>query len=416
MNKQCPVFLPDATLCNQPVSYRGLCDLHAKHFKRGNGIGFNMIVKNEENCLEKTLKNIRGIADEIVITDTGSSDRTVEIALEYADLVLFHEWQQDFSEARNWGLQYATQNFIGWIDADEWINDPDQIPAIIEYCDKARMMTIICAMLSELPGGRMGKHYLPKFFRYRTAHFEQPVHNQLIHSQPVHVSEIEFGHSGYNESPVIMRKKYKRSIGILRKQLKENPDNTFAMMNLTRLLRRENEIDECREMINRALKLETENSVIRQTLLMNKIFLCIDEDDPEIPDMLHEGLSLNPHNTDFLFMLAHWEFVKGNWIDTIIALRAYQMEKANKDTAVHRINLLLDFWDVGILENKMLGTALFALKQYEQARQEFAVVLRTEKNNAHIWRDYLKCCNETGDEESAIAGYFAAVENGIRIQ
>ena len=168
-------------------------------------LGFNLIVKNEENCLEKTLQNIRGIADEIVVTDTGSSDATPEIAKKYADRVLFHEWQDSFSEARNWSLSYSEADWICWIDADEWIENPDMVkPYLTQHSDA---MTFLCPINNEMPTGVVARHFLPKIFRNRTAHFEGIVHNQLIHQPPIYPTQITFWHSGYNESPEINEKK-----------------------------------------------------------------------------------------------------------------------------------------------------------------------------------------------------------------
>ena len=88
MQHECPVFLPDGTLCKKAIAFNGLCREHSDFgYRRGTGLGFNLIVKNEANCLTKTLENIKPYANEITITDTGSSDATVEIALQYADKV-----------------------------------------------------------------------------------------------------------------------------------------------------------------------------------------------------------------------------------------------------------------------------------------------------------------------------------------
>ena len=63
-----------------------------------------MIVKNEEKDLERCLKSVRPHVDELVIVDTGSTDRTVEIAEYYADKLRFFEWTGDFSAARNFSM------------------------------------------------------------------------------------------------------------------------------------------------------------------------------------------------------------------------------------------------------------------------------------------------------------------------
>jgi glycosyltransferase involved in cell wall biosynthesis len=82
-------------------------------------ISLCMIVKNEERYLDNCLKSVKDVVDEIVIVDTGSEDRTVEIAKNYTDKVYFHPWKNSFSEARNHYLKYAAGDWIFQIDADE---------------------------------------------------------------------------------------------------------------------------------------------------------------------------------------------------------------------------------------------------------------------------------------------------------
>ena len=458
----CPVFLPDATLCNQPVDASGLCETHREYRdKYQDGLGFNLIVKNEENCLARTLENIRPIADEIVVTDTGSSDRTVEIAEAYADKVLFHEWQDSFSEARNWSLQHSESQWVCWIDADEYLlNSPEEVLETLARCNGA--MTLICAMESEMPGGRMALHYLPKFFRNGSAYFQGIVHNQLISAQPAVATGLTFRHTGYNESPEIMAKKYARTVRLLRKQLDEDPDNTFAIMNLVRVLWNEQAYAEVAELTERGLALETGPTHIRQMLLFNRFMLMFEEDAAAAGEILQEGLAINPHNTDFLFMRADYAYRCGNWVDVILAMRAYQAEKADPATSVYRQDLLLDFWDIGTLGDEMLGEAYFKLGRYAEAREHFSVVLRgdqlpvastqlpvkerTEEHNLEdcgtrenpdnqlpdkrrteytirddcgtreqLWRNYMACCEALGDVSAVAAARNQAIALGVAV-
>lgn len=78
-----------------------------------------MIVKNEEAVLARCLDSIREGVDEINIVDTGSSDKTKEIALRYTDRVFDFEWTDDFSAARNFSFSKATMDFAMWLDADD---------------------------------------------------------------------------------------------------------------------------------------------------------------------------------------------------------------------------------------------------------------------------------------------------------
>lgn len=82
-----------------------------------------LIVKNEEACLEKCLKSIKD-ADEIVVVDTGSTDKTLEIAKKYTDNIYHFKWISDFSAARNYSLSKCTGDWVLSIDADHQLITP----------------------------------------------------------------------------------------------------------------------------------------------------------------------------------------------------------------------------------------------------------------------------------------------------
>ncbi|WP_010278176.1 tetratricopeptide repeat-containing glycosyltransferase family 2 protein [Paenibacillus senegalensis] len=82
-------------------------------------ISLCMIVKNEEHTLDKCLSSLNGIPDEIIIVDTGSTDRTKEIAAKWTKHVYDFEWIDDFAAARNASFQYAAKQYIMWLDADD---------------------------------------------------------------------------------------------------------------------------------------------------------------------------------------------------------------------------------------------------------------------------------------------------------
>lgn len=81
-----------------------------------------LIVKNEEDCIENCLKCAKQFADEIVIVDTGSTDKTIDIAKKYTDKIFLFEWQNDFAKARNFAFQKAHGEYLMWLDADDIIS------------------------------------------------------------------------------------------------------------------------------------------------------------------------------------------------------------------------------------------------------------------------------------------------------
>lgn len=82
-----------------------------------------MIVKNEEDVLARCLECVKDIADEIVIADTGSTDRTKEIAAQFTESIYDFQWCDDFAAARNFSFSKATKEYVMWLDADDVIDE-----------------------------------------------------------------------------------------------------------------------------------------------------------------------------------------------------------------------------------------------------------------------------------------------------
>lgn len=89
-------------------------------------ISLCMIVKNEESVLARCLDTVKDLVDEIIITDTGSTDGTKEIALKYTDRVFNFEWADDFSSARNFSFDKAGTEYCMWLDADDVFTESDR--------------------------------------------------------------------------------------------------------------------------------------------------------------------------------------------------------------------------------------------------------------------------------------------------
>ncbi|AKL96919.1 glycosyl transferase, family 2 [Clostridium aceticum] len=90
-------------------------------------ISLCMIVKNEESVIARCLDSVKDLVDEIIIVDTGSTDKTKAIVKKYTDKVLDFKWIDDFAAARNYSYSKATKDYILWLDADDVILKEDQI-------------------------------------------------------------------------------------------------------------------------------------------------------------------------------------------------------------------------------------------------------------------------------------------------
>ncbi len=161
-----------------------------------------MIVKNEEKMLPACLASLQGIADEFIIVDTGSEDRTREIAASFGARVSEFTWIDDFAAARNYAFSLATGDYIYSADADEVIDEENRArflelkKALAEGSIEADIVQMYyCGQLKQRTVYNFDRELRPKLFRrLRPFIWEDPVHEQVRLMPVVYDSEIEIGH------------------------------------------------------------------------------------------------------------------------------------------------------------------------------------------------------------------------------
>ncbi len=158
-----------------------------------------MIVKNEERVLARCLDSIADLMDEIIIVDTGSDDRTKEIAARYTDKIYDFEWIGDFAAARNFAFSKAGMEYIYSADADE-VLDEDNREAFRSLKEMLLPEIDIVQMYyaNQLSFGTIynyDKELRPKLFkRIRTFRWEGAVHEQVGLDPVIYDSQIEIIH------------------------------------------------------------------------------------------------------------------------------------------------------------------------------------------------------------------------------
>lgn len=161
-------------------------------------ISLCMIVKNEEDVIDRCLKCVEDIADEIIIVDTGSSDNTKKIAQNYTDKIFDFEWIDDFSVARNFSFSKATKDYILWLDADDIIL-PKDIEKFIKLKQSMSQDVDNVMMIYNVGFDANGEVTL-SYFRERlskrvnNAKWMEPVHECLIIGGKIINSDICITH------------------------------------------------------------------------------------------------------------------------------------------------------------------------------------------------------------------------------
>lgn len=208
-------------------------------------ISLCMMVKNEEAFLPQCLQSVSKWVDEIIIVDTGSTDRTVEIAKEYGAKVYHHPWEKDFSKHRNQSISYASGDWILIMDADERLENGHGQKIRSAVRDASREITKIGIRVVDVRviddnqiHTSMVTYSLRIFRNGLGGHYEGIVHNVLIEPDgPRFNSDVVLYHYGYGLAPEKMEQKFQRTNSLLEVQLREKPDDPYALYNMMTTLR-----------------------------------------------------------------------------------------------------------------------------------------------------------------------------------
>jgi glycosyltransferase involved in cell wall biosynthesis len=175
-----------------------------------------MIVKNEEELLARCLESIKGV-DSCVIVDTGSDDKTIEIAKKYTDKVFTdYKWEDSFCKARNHALSKCTCDWIYSIDADEYLLSP--VSEVREWAQKAQDNGWLTVDV-QIESGPKDKFWYPRLFkRDPKVYWSGDIHNYLSIANS-HKSTIRH-HFDYSPAH---QKDPDRAYRILRKVCMDNP-------------------------------------------------------------------------------------------------------------------------------------------------------------------------------------------------
>ena len=200
-----------------------------------------MIVRDEEEMLPRCLAAVADAVDEIVIVDTGSTDRTVEIASSFDARVLEFEWTGSFADARNVSFEAATGDWLMYLDADEVLarEDAPMLRALTGRTWREAFYLSETNYTGDLDDGTAVTHNALRIFRNRPEYrFEGRLHEQIANRLPGFLPErleatgVRVEHYGYLGVVRDSREKSRRNIELLRMQEAESPPTPFLYYNL----------------------------------------------------------------------------------------------------------------------------------------------------------------------------------------
>ncbi len=306
--------------------------------KKSPSLSVCMIVKDEEENLPRLFASIEGLADEVILVDTGSKDNTVRIATEFGAEVHHFPWCDDFSAARNESLKYATKDFILWLDGDDELkrSEHDNIRAHLRKYPGAG------AYLRTYIEGEGQALQLRIFPNHRDVRFDGRIHEQAVHSLeakgiPVYTCDAAVLHHGY-EKPGALPEKLKRNRKILEEELRERPGDLDTMFFLSKTCSGLGELESALTYLDAIVDRVNEDQSLRMKVafklaLLEKgsILMLLGRGEEALPVLLH-GKSLFPEFVLIDFLLGKIYFEKKEYRQAFDKLLPLKDETFSKET------------------------------------------------------------------------------------
>lgn len=387
-----------------------------------------MIVKNEESNIRRALTWGKHVVKEQIVVDTGSTDRTVEIALEMGAKVFHYKWEDDFSAAKNYAIEQASGNWIVFLDADEYFSPKDAIKMllILEKIESGEVTVngkkphvIQVALANILENGKITSIMRQQriFQNIKELRYQNKIHEQIIYSGSDGLvfgdvsHEITVFHTGYTEQVYNETNKVERNVRLLKKEIEEDPENYNSMAYLGETLQAGKRLEEAEEifetvLINGFEKIDKVRKInLLRSLIRFRLNRVVPDGDPKMISLYQKALEVDPYHPDCDFLIGVWKY-KNNYIDEAIKYLESSLKKQEVNKSVilsylpDELENLYTYLIYGYLK---LGNAAAAVKYIvlllrlnrynENILNELLGLLRNESETdiyAFIWKLYDK--------------------------
>ncbi|MDQ7097169.1 glycosyltransferase family 2 protein [Desulfosporosinus sp. PR] len=281
-----------------------------------------MITKNEEDFISACLESVENLVEEIIVVDTGSTDRTPELVLAKGGKLLRLAWNEDFARARNASLLQASCPWILVLDADEILEpvNQDYFRSLLE--DETAEGYFLNIVSVNEDGSELNKDQVVRLFRNKPEYiFEGAIHEQIAPSilrysggEGLRLAELSLRHLGYAGKVISRKGKTSRNRQIIRKQLANNQKDKFLWYCLGLECYQEGNLEEGLSHMHKALRLMSGSEGYFSDLLLaiGSGYLKLGEWE-KLLSFTEQALVMLPHNPDFLALSGLASLGLGNY-------------------------------------------------------------------------------------------------------
>ena len=276
-----------------------------------------MIAKNEDNHIEECLKRLRPCKFEVIVVDTGSVDRTVEIAQRYADKVFHFAWCDDFSAARNFAIPQASNDWVLTIDCDEYLENVNLAELEEALDNNARCVGMIVRNNPYIIQGvrSIMSERIGRLFNRRYCHYEGSIHEQVCSldgNEPDSFRiPLTFYHEGYvSESDKRMRAT--RNLEMLLHDLASKGPSPYIYFQLGQNYISLNDLEKAAHYYQKGLELNADpHSAFVQSMAETYGYCLVELAKYDLAMTLRDKYELFSHHADFVYLMGVIYMKKG---------------------------------------------------------------------------------------------------------
>ena len=368
-------------------------------------LSLSMIVRNEEARLAACLASVKGLADELVVVDTGSTDGTIAVAEAAGARVERIEWPGDFAPARNRAMDFLSGDWVLVLDADEQLR-PEVIPSLKALMAQPDVL-VINLLRYELGAAMAPYSNVSRLFRRHPGiRWSKPYHSmiddsvQVLLEQETHwriadCREPAILHDGYRPELLAGTDKAERLRQAMQSELERHPGDPYASAKLGGLLISDGQHQEAVALLRRALDQDSMQDGERYELLLHLALAVTPSEPGEAIALYRKALEIS--------------------LDTRITLgarlnlAARLMEQGDLEEAINLTRIAtqrapevaLGWYNLGLMHRRR-GDISAALQAYEQA-------LQLDPDNAACHQNHAVALLMGGDIEGARQGFRNAI-------
>ena len=332
-------------------------------------ISLCMIVRDEARYIGECIQSVSHLVSEMIVVDTGSSDATAQVAAAMGAVVYFYRWDNDFSAARNYGIEKANGDWVLVIDADERL-DPvscEQFSALLREGAEGYFIKVVSPIKD---GSTEVEDFIVRLFRRREQYrFQGAIHEQVAGNILSHnaargivFSGLTISHKGYLSEVIIEKNKIQRNIAVICQALEHKPNDPFLLYSLALERRQQGQYIEAMGLLKRTLgKLSGDEGYFRHVLLSYLSGLLVIRDFTSGMAVVAKWMSTFPGDPDLAAFGGIFAIQSNDY-----ACAAERLNKAlcggTEIASVHQIRSLL-------------ADCLNFLGEYETAQQEYIRVI-----------------------------------------